>query len=552
MISSFNTDGYTLTGSSTGEINDSGFTEVGWTFRKQPKFFDVVTYTGNGTAGRTVAHSLGSIPGCVIVKHTSAAGSNWKVYHRSLGGTKFINLSATTAAGTNITYWNNTDPTSTVFTVGDDASVNQNGVTFVAYVFAHDSGGFGLTGTDNVISCGAFSTDAGGKATVNLGYEPQWVMFKRTDSATFGNWYMIDNMRGFTNPSGSSWLWANATNAEQTGINFAPESTGFNINFTGPADFIYIAIRRGPMKVPTDATKVFAVDTDRNATKPGFTSNFPVDFVTRLYRLGGANMRNGSRLTGANHLESNTTAAEVSDSEMTWDYMTGWGNDTGATSSIVSHMFRRAPSFFDEVCYTGTGVARSINHNLGVAPELMISKTRGTDNSWQVWTKYYSYLSGTAPSDNCTGVLNYDNAFDGYSESSSINALPTASVFSLGTQAVWNGNGNTAVMYLFATCAGVSKVGSYTGTATTQVINCGFTGGARFVLIRRTDSTGNWYVWDTARGMVVGTDPSLLLNSTAAEVNANSIYTATGGFQIVSTAAGINASGGSFIFFAVA
>ena len=75
---------------------------------------------------------------------------------------------------------------------------------------------------------------------------------------------------------------------------------------------------------------------------------------------------------------------------------------------------------------------------------------------------------------------------------------------------------------------------------------------SRFVLIKRTDSTGDWYVWDTARGMVSGTDPSLKLNSTAAEVNANSVYTTTGGFQIVSTAAGINASGGSYIYLAVA
>jgi hypothetical protein len=116
----------------------------------------------------------------------------------------------------------------------------------------------------------------------------------------------------------------------------------------------------------------------------------------------------------------------------------------------------------------------------------------------------------------------------------------------------FEGVGVSCVAYLFATCAGVSKVGSYTGTGATQTISCGFTGGARFVLVKRTDSTGDWYVWDTARGMVSGTDPSLLLNSTAAEVNANSIYTATGGFQIVSTASGINTNGASYIFLAIA
>jgi hypothetical protein len=129
---------------------------------------------------------------------------------------------------------------------------------------------------------------------------------------------------------------------------------------------------------------------------------------------------------------------------------------------------------------------------------------------------------------------------------------PTSTQFTVGANNNINGSGTTFVAYLFATCAGVSKVGSYTGTGATQTINCGFgAGGSRFVLVKRTDSTGDWYVWDSARGMVSGTDPSLLLNSTAAEVNANSVYAVSTGFQIVSTAAGINASGGSYIFLSI-
>ena len=106
-------------------------------------------------------------------------------------------------------------------------------------------------------------------------------------------------------------------------------------------------------------------------------------------------------------------------------------------------------------------------------------------------------------------------------------------------------------MLFRSTCAGVSKVGSYSGTGATQTISCGFTGGARWVMVKRTDSTGDWYVWDTARGMVAGTDPYLFLNSTAIEVNANNVYTTGVGFQIVGTGAGINASGGSYIYLAI-
>ena len=108
------------------------------------------------------------------------------------------------------------------------------------------------------------------------------------------------------------------------------------------------------------------------------------------------------------------------------------------------------------------------------------------------------------------------------------------------------------VAYLFASCPGVSKIGSYTGTGATLTINCGFTGGARYVLIKRTDTTSDWFVWDTARGMVAGTDPYLLADSIAAQVNANNVYTTGVGFQIVGTGAGINASGGTYIYLAIA
>jgi hypothetical protein len=134
------------------------------------------------------------------------------------------------------------------------------------------------------------------------------------------------------------------------------------------------------------------------------------------------------------------------------------------------------------------------------------------------------------------------------------NTTPTSTVFSVGVATDTNGLTDTFVAYLFATVAGVSKVGSYTGTGTTQTINCGFTAGARFVMIKRTDSTGDWYVWDTARGIVSGNDPYLLINSTAAEVtNTDYIDPVNSGFQISSTApVQINGSGGTFIFLAIA
>jgi len=177
-LTAFNSNGFSI--GSDNSQNENTFTFASWTFREQAKFFDVVTYTGNGTAGRTVAHDLGSVPGCIIVKQTSASGQDWMVYHRSLATNDYILLNSTGAAST---YPYISSPTSTTFTVESAAPVNSNGATYVAYLFAHDAGGFGTSGTDNVISCGSF-VGTGSDLSVNLGYEPQWLLVKRASSGT--------------------------------------------------------------------------------------------------------------------------------------------------------------------------------------------------------------------------------------------------------------------------------------------------------------------------------------------------------------------------------
>jgi hypothetical protein len=134
------------------------------------------------------------------------------------------------------------------------------------------------------------------------------------------------------------------------------------------------------------------------------------------------------------------------------------------------------------------------------------------------------------------------------------NTAPTASVFSVNNDGYTNKSGDGFIAYLFATLAGVSKVGSYTGNGTSQTIDCGFTSGARFILVKRTDSTGDWYVWDTERGIVAGNDPHLSLNTTAAEVTSDdSIDPDNSGFIVNQVGAtNINVSSASYIFYAIA
>ena len=560
-LNAFTSSGFSVTcgggGSGRQFTNSSGNTYASWTFRKQPKFFDVVTYTGDGNTGRTISHNLGSTPGCIIIKCTSTT-TGWRVYHKDLTSTgagisAYLRLDSTAATQQQNYIFGINPPTSTNFGVGSDTDVNASGQTYVAYIFAHNAGGFGLTGTDNVISCGSFTASAVETAEVTLGYEPQWLLFKPT--STTGDWQIVDIMRPWPVASDAFSLKPNLSSAEANFGAIKPNATGFyaTSNLIANATYIYIAIRRGPMKVPTDATKVF---TPVSATPSGattVTTNFPVDLAINKTRSVTGNNTFWDRLRGSSTaagqgLFSNLTNAEVSYSANGIGLQSNtsivdnfWNSLNGVTTPVIYWNFRRAPGFFDEVCYTGDGTStRTVNHNLGVAPELLIAKRRATAASG-----WFVYL----PSGNIRLQLNstaatptYGGAFSG--------TTPTATTFSFDIDI--NGSGDTYVTYLFASCPGVSKVGSYTGTGATQTISCGFTGGARFVLIKRTDTTGDWYVWDSARGMVAGTDPSLLLNSTAAEVNANSIYTTTGGFQIVSTAAGINASGGTYIYLSIA
>jgi len=201
------------------------------------------------------------------------------------------------------------------------------------------------------------------------------------------------------------------------------------------------------------------------------------------------------------------------------------------------------------VCYTGTGSNRTISHDLSVIPELIIVKQRNAVRDWAVYanndnTDYLSFNLNSATID----LNTYWN-----------DTSPTSSVFSVGTNVAVNGSGSTYIAYLFATLAGVSKVGSYTGNGTNQTITCGFTGGARFVMIKRISATGDWYIWDTARGIISGNDPHLSANMNAsfqndAEVTSDdSVDPDSSGFIVNQlSATNVNVSSASYIFLAIA
>jgi hypothetical protein len=553
-LTAFSSTGFSLGASSV--YNTNAATYVSCTFRKAPKFFDVVTYTGNGTL-LTVNHNLGVAPGMIIVKRLNGVG-DWNVYHRSLTASNYYLLLNSTGAQQNGSNTWGAAPTSTTFTVGNasggDNGVNGSGNTYVAYLFAHD------TSSTGIIQCGSYTGN--GSATgpvVTLGWEPQYLMVKNASGT--GNWQLLDSMRGMPVGSADATLQANLANAESSVNYVSPTATGFQITSTSTevntsgSTYIYMAIRR-PNKPPTTGTQVFSPASGVSAYGFGRSNTSPDLFATFVNKTSPtspawmwSDRLRGFLSGGSPIIDSTSTAAE--NTRTTNPYFKVTEDSFGPaltlsnmpTANSIWYGFKRAPGFFDMVCYTGNGVlGQTYNHNLTVSPELIIVKARNSVRNWAVYPNTLS--SGL--------YLNLTGSFSDYgSRFTSI----SSTTFGVQNDETTNFSGYTYVAYLFATLAGISKVGSYTGNGTGQAIACGFgSGGARFVLIKRTDSTGGWYTFDSARGLTSGSSPYLLLNSTAAEVTGNNgVYASSGGFTLGATASTTtNISGASYIFLAVA
>ena len=203
--------------------------------------FSVVTYTGNGTAGATIGHGLGTTPSLIITKSRNNS-SNWAVQHASLGGTTVLWLNLTNAQFANSSYWNNTNPTSTVFTVGNTNEVNISTWTYVAYCFAPVSGlsAFGSYVGNGSASDGPF---------VYTGHRSRFVLIKRTDAAD--NWVILDTARNTYNSLGEYLLPNTADGGASTTL-LDINSNGFKLRFSGTTlnasggTYIYAAFAESP------------------------------------------------------------------------------------------------------------------------------------------------------------------------------------------------------------------------------------------------------------------------------------------------------------------
>ena len=530
-------------------INQSGQTYASWTFRKKKKFFDVVTYSGDGTSNRQISHSLGSTPAMVIIKATNQS-DEWYVYHTSLGFGQYLSLNGSQYANQYGAYPPVSAASDTTFTTVLNTGVNTSGSTYVAYLFADNSA---EDADDQMIKCGSYSGTGGSGVTVNLGWEAQWVMVKKSSATS--DWKLMDNMRGMPTPSGGRSLKANDSAAEGGDSTIRSDSRGFTIypgsTFDASGTYIYMAIRAPMMVEPKAATDVFAVDAAGSGVAPAYISGFPVDFAIYRDVVGSAGAAIGTRMLGSNELFANTNAAVAATGAVKFDFMDGHFNNTSRSANYYSWMWQRAKGYMDAVCYSGSSSAGNltINHSLGVPPELIISKSRSSSQAWStvfnINASTYQYFTTISTAADYASGASYGSAF--------LASKPTSTTYEIRTD-TQIGGGNSYVAYLFATLAGISKVGSFVGNGSSQTISCGFSAGSRFLLIKSINATGDWYFWDSLRGIVAGNDPHTSLNTTAAQVtNDDSVDPANAGFIVnQNSATNINVSSEEYLFYAIA
>jgi hypothetical protein len=366
-------------------------------------------------------------------------------------------------------------------------------------------------------------------------------------------------MRGYhRSPHDFSLSWD--TQSAENGVSGGGDAgfltaTGFDLDGAGltavndnGTNIIYMAIRRGPLTPPESSASVFnngAVQNNTNRNLPtALTNNQSPDMVFWRNTGTSQNWFLQTRLHGTNAaLIPNASNSQSTSYGNAFTKEMGQATADGTISVTNSYgwMWSRAPHFFDVVTYKGSGGAsQSISHNLGKIPEMIWVKCRSDSTNWAI----YHTATGLSY------VWNFSGGAGGSGNQYWGTAAHTSSVFKVGSDTDTGDSGRDYIAWLFATVDGVSKVGSYTGNGSTQTIDCGFTNGAKLVIIKATNAS--WNIWDSVRGIVAGNDPRLQLDSNAAtKDDEDFIDPHSSGFSLFNQG-DTNSNGTQYIFYAVA
>ena len=508
----------------------------------------IVKWTGTGSAS-TVGHGLSAAPKVIIQKSLSST-SDWPVYHGSISSpnSNFHTLNSSGGLNNISNYWGSGGVTSSVFgVIGSPYSINASGVDQIAYCFTEISG---------FSKFGSYTGTGAAGNLIETGFEPSFIMFKRTDST--GGWLIFDNKRNLTNPRNSR-LEANNTGAEQAGSTskfvdfysngFEPQVSDSEINASG-GTYIYMAFAEDPdTTAPTLADSFSTVaytgtgssqaitglgfapnlvwvkqrggatwhniqDTINGATKHLYTnsnnaldttSNGLTSFDSDGFTLGGGNGFNGSSQSMV------AWAWKADDNEPTI-------NTDGSIDSIVS---ANANSGFSIVKFNGEGSNATIGHGLSAVPEMIIVKHLNGTNDWWVYNKDLN--GGTNPASYFLKLNTSDAEILNSGGSVFQGTSPTSTVFYGGS--ALTASGREMIAYCFHSVSGYSKINEYTGSGSgnTQAVTTGFQ--PDWILIKDYIGGGSWWIQDSVRG----DDKWLKAQSSNAETTVSYVdFTSTG------------------------
>jgi len=548
---SFDSDGFTLGADGGGVVNDSARGPyVAWCWKagggttssntdgtitstvqtNQVSGFSIVEYTGNGnTSQESFGHGLNSTPELIIQKSIDTLSTygtnNWLLGGSAVGAAgSWLEFNSQDAKQTDSNYWGNQLPSSTVVYISGSAERvhNESGKKFINYCFVEKAG------------YSKFGTYTGnGSATgpiVNTGFEPAFVIIKRTDSAD--NWSMTDNARNTTNPRNKT-LFPNLTQTELTsGYSVNYLSNGFQIADSGGGvnanggTFLYIAFGSDPSAAPTlpdsFANKIYSGNGGtQSITGLGFSpswvwakrrsateDNAWFDIVRGTEKQITSNKTNAQNnttnaissfdsdgwTTGANNALNTSGQTYVA-----WNWKINplpTINTDGAIQSIVSANQAAGISI---VKWDGTGSASTVGHGLGSAPEIIFTKRLNGSGDWYSFSTFLN--SGTNPAYNFIKLNSSDAEIVNGSSGGSIwnSTSPTATVINVGTT-LSGSSSDSYIAYCFTSISGFSKMGTYTGNSSTQSITgLGFQ--PNWLMIKQINGSNSWRIFDSARGL---------------------------------------------------
>ena len=425
-----NSNGVTSPTTDDNDLGGSGSEYYMPMFRQAKGFFDVVTYTGNGS-NRTISHSLGSVPGMIIIKNTSSS-ENWRVYHKSIGAEKHVILNLTNAEADSATQFNDTEPTASVFSVGTDDAVNKNGDEFVAYLFA---GGESTAAT-------ARSVDFDGDDNLQTAGDNSFKF--GTGDWTIEGWYKWDSL---TSPNGSQYLFdqRNIDNGHYAALYKDTDNTlkvyiDSSVRITGTTavradEWYHICLVRssGVIKLYVngvqegsdysnssdfDGDRIFIAYSERVGTNysfNGFISNFRVTksaVYTSAFRTPTEPLTN---ITNTVLLCCNN--ASITGSTVTTGALSSSGDPTASTDSPFDDpaAFKFGDAGDQNVIkcgsYIGNGSSDGPEINLGWEPQWLFFKNSNAAENWRIYDSMRGWVTGgddmtLLPNENIAEVTN--------------------------------------------------------------------------------------------------------------------------------------------------